>query len=236
LLMKHGINLNTESAYDLHGVNEDVLDVLKMLGLGQAPTPRLTATSYSPASSRPLTPIRPPLSPPPSPPSARPIPPPPMPPPVSKPPRRRERIMLATAMVIIGIVLIIFSSTSIKEGAFVVYYLYPDCTTFNQPVLLLIEVKVLDGRNGNINFYVTTLKYILPLPYISKLDITHDFIVWSPPIGELICFLYENPSALSITFKPVTVYSRIVAIYLLPLILGIALIIAGIILGKGRYI
>jgi len=232
--MKHGINLNTESAYDIHGVDKDVLDVLKMLGLGQAPTPRPTAVSYAPASSRPQTPIRPSPPPPPPPPSMQPIPPPPMPRPGYKPPRRRGRIMLTSAMVIIGIVLIISSFTSIKEGTFVVYYLYPDCTTFNQPALLLIEVKVLDGGNGNINFYVTTLKYILPLPYISKLGITHDFIVWSPPIGELICFLYENPSALSITFKPVTVYSRIAAIYLLPLILGIALIIAGIVLGKKR--
>jgi len=239
LLMKHGINLNTESAYDIHGVDKDVEDVLRMLGLVSAPPPRPTAVSYSPASSRSRTPARPPPPPPPPPPSAQPIPPPPMPTRGYKPPRRRRRTMLTSAMVIIGIVLIISSFAPIKEGTFVVNAIYSDCTKFGQPALLSIEVKVLESDRA-VNFYVMTpIKTDWPywfITYVSKPGIAHDLIVWSPPLGEVICFVYENPSALSITFKPVTVYSRIAAIYLLPLILGIALIIAGIILGKKRVI
>jgi len=96
LLVKHGINLSTESVYDLHGINEDVLDVLKMLGLEQAPPPRPAAAPYLPVS-KPRAPARAPPSPPPPPPSAKPIPPPPMPPRGYKPPRRRSRIKSALA-------------------------------------------------------------------------------------------------------------------------------------------
>jgi len=106
--MKHGINLNTESAYDIHGVDKDVLDVLKMLGLGQAPTPRPTAVSYAPVSSRPQTPIRPSQPPPPPPPSMQPIPPPPMPRPGYKPTQRRRSIKSALAKaVVVALVLLI---------------------------------------------------------------------------------------------------------------------------------
>jgi len=108
LLLKHSVNLSTESVYDLHGINKDVLDVLKMLGLEPAPPPRPTAVSYSPASSRPRTPASPPPPPPPPPPSARPIPPPPMPPSGYKPPRRRRRIKSALAKAaIVAFVLLI---------------------------------------------------------------------------------------------------------------------------------
>jgi len=96
LLEKHGIDLSTMSTYDLHGVNKDVLDVLKILGLEPAPPPRPTATPYFPASHKPRTPARSPPSP--SPPqSAKPIPPPPMPPRGYKPTRRRRRIKSALA-------------------------------------------------------------------------------------------------------------------------------------------
>jgi len=74
LLEKHGVDLSTMLTHDLHGINKDVLDVLKMLGLEQAPPPR-PAASYAPASHKPRTAARPP-PPPPLPPPARPIPPP----------------------------------------------------------------------------------------------------------------------------------------------------------------
>jgi len=95
LLEKHGVDLSTMLTYDLHGVNKDVLDVLKMLGLEPAPPPR-PSVSYVPASHKLRTTARPP-SPPPPPPLAKPIPPPPMPPRGYKPTRRPRRIKSALA-------------------------------------------------------------------------------------------------------------------------------------------
>jgi len=169
--------------------------------------------------------------PPPLSPSAQPIPPPPTSPPDYKPLQRRRR-MLALSLIVIGFVLIILSFATIYEKTFVVGIDSVNlCKKFNQPALLLIDVRVLES-DRDVNFYaITILNNGLPYAYISKQRITQDFIVWSPPIGELICFYYTQlPFSL-----PVTVYSRIVAIYLLPLIVGIMLIIAGIVLAKKRY-
>ena len=106
LLEKHGVDLGTMLTHDLHGVNKDVLDVLKMLGPEPAPPPR-PVVSYVPASHKPRTAARPPPSPP-LPPPARPISPPPMPPRGYKPTRRRRRIKSALAKAaVVAIVLLI---------------------------------------------------------------------------------------------------------------------------------
>jgi len=173
----------------------------------------------------------------PSPPSssAQPISPPPTSPPDYKPLQRRRRIILALALIATGIILIVLSFAIIYEETFVVRDIYSNlCIKFDQPVLLLIDVRVLESDRA-VNFYVRSLDFFLPYTYISKQRITQDFIVWSPPTREVLCFYYANPTFPSINVKLVTVYSRIVAIYLLPLIVGIVLIIAGIVLAKTRY-
>jgi len=113
LLMKHGVDLSTEPAYDLHGINEDVLDVLKMLGLESVSPPRHTAAPYLPASHKPRTAAKSQPSPPP-PPSTQPIPPPPMPSPGYKPPQRRRRIKsaLAKAAAVVIVLLIALAAVS----------------------------------------------------------------------------------------------------------------------------
>jgi len=90
LLEKHGVDLRTMLTYDLHGVNKDVLDVLKMLGLEQAPPPRPTAAPHLPVPKKSRAAVSAPPPPPPSPQSAKPILPPPMPPRGYKPPQRRR--------------------------------------------------------------------------------------------------------------------------------------------------
>jgi len=113
LLVKHGVDLSTEPAYDLHGINEDVLDVLKMLGLESVSPPRHTAAPYLPASHKPRTAAKSQPSPPP-PPSTQPIPPPPMPSPGYKPPQRRRRIKsaLAKAAAVVIVLLIALAAVS----------------------------------------------------------------------------------------------------------------------------
>jgi len=108
LLEKHGVDLSAMSTHDLHGINKDTLDVLKMLGLEPAPPPRPTAAPYLSVPKKSRTVARAPPLPPPPPPSAKPIPSPPMPPSGYKPTRRRRRIKSALAKAVaVAIVLLI---------------------------------------------------------------------------------------------------------------------------------
>jgi len=113
---------------------------------------------------------------------------------------------------------------TIYEETFVVrpgsYQSY--CVTFNRQVDLSIEVKVLQGGNRDINFWVMPESefrvykrggefryYTIP----SRQRVTEATISWSPPVGEEICFVYDNTFSV-VTSK--TVYSKIVATYLGP--------------------
>jgi len=115
---------------------------------------------------------------------------------------------------------------TIYEETFVVpplsYYYY--CTTFNRKVDLTIEVRVLQGGYRDINFWVMPESefrvykrggefryYTIP----SRQSVTDVTISWSPPVGEEICFVYDNTFSV-VTSK--TVYSKIVATYLGPTI------------------
>jgi len=155
------------------------------------------------------------------------------------------------ALIVVGIILVILSFVPIQQTIYEETFVVPPlsyryiCTTFGRPVELTIEVRVLQGGYRDINFWVMPARefflyingsgapryYTIP----SRQMVTDTSISWSPPVGERICFVYDNTFSI-ITSK--TVYSKIAATYLSPtielLLPGIVLLIVGAIIAVRR--